>query len=94
MVGRRKQIVVRKDADCVIAMTPAEVTEKLKLSQYKGKTWYVVPCCATSEKGDGLNEGFVRTTNSTSCAMGILTETQSWLSRNVQARAAQKQGHA
>ena len=38
-------------------MSPQEVTEKLQLSQLKGKVWYVVPTCATT--GEGLFEGLV-----------------------------------
>ncbi len=40
-----------------LAMSPQEVTEKLRLSQLKDKIWYVVPTCATT--GEGLFEGLV-----------------------------------
>lgn len=40
-----------------LAMSPQEVTEKLRLSQLKDKIWYVAPSCATT--GEGLFEGLV-----------------------------------
>ena len=43
--------------DNLVAMTPQEVQEELKLNQLKDKIWYVVPSCATS--GEGLFEGLV-----------------------------------
>lgn len=41
----------------ILAMTPQEVQERLKLNQLKDKIWYVVPSCATT--GEGLFEGLV-----------------------------------
>lgn len=42
------------------AMSPQEVQERLKLSQLKDKTWFVVPSCATT--GEGIFEGLVSAT--------------------------------
>lgn len=39
----------------VLAMSPAEVTDKLQLHKMKDRIWFVVPSCATT--GDGLSEG-------------------------------------
>ena len=41
-------------------MESTEVTEKLRLTQLKERTWYVVPSCATT--GEGLLEGLVSST--------------------------------
>ena len=38
-----------------IAMSPAEVTEKLGLHKMRERRWYVHPSCATT--GEGLFEG-------------------------------------
>jgi hypothetical protein len=38
-------------------LTPTEVTTELKLNELKGRTWFVVPSCATT--GEGLMEGLV-----------------------------------
>lgn len=43
--------------ETIIAMSPQEVQEQLKLNQLKDKIWYVVPSCATT--GEGLFEGLV-----------------------------------
>ena len=43
--------------DCCTAMTPNEVSERLKLSSLQDKLWNVVPSCATT--GEGLFEGLV-----------------------------------
>ena len=43
--------------DCGTAMTPNEVSERLKLSSLQDKLWNVVPSCATT--GEGLFEGLV-----------------------------------
>ncbi|KAI9812911.1 MAG: ADP-ribosylation factor, Arf Arf6 [Pycnora praestabilis] len=48
-------LVFANKQDISGAMTPTEVTEKLKLNQLKDKIWYVVPSCATT--GEGLFEG-------------------------------------
>lgn len=39
----------------VLAMSPAEVTDKLQLHKMKDRIWFVVPSCATT--GEGLSEG-------------------------------------
>ena len=41
-----------------LAMTPNEVSERLKLSSLQDRLWNVVPSCATT--GEGLFEGLVR----------------------------------
>jgi hypothetical protein len=41
----------------ILAMSPQEVQERLKLNQLKDKIWYVVPSCATT--GEGIFEGLV-----------------------------------
>jgi ADP-ribosylation factor 6 len=83
-------LVFANKQDIPGSMTPTEVTERLRLTQLKERTWYVVPSCATT--GEGLMEGlvslfvswkrlvvsFVRTTDS--CL------SQSWLSNNVKAQ--------
>lgn len=38
-----------------LAMSPAEVTEKLGLHKFRDRNWYVHPSCATT--GEGLFEG-------------------------------------
>ena len=38
-----------------IAMSPAEITDKLGLHRMRDRNWFVQPSCATS--GDGLFEG-------------------------------------
>ena len=49
---------MEKEADLyIIAMTPNEVSERLKLSSLKDHLWNVVPSCATT--GEGLFEGLV-----------------------------------
>ena len=50
-------LVFANKQDIPGAMTPTEVTEKLRLSQLKERIWYVVPSCATT--GEGLFEGLV-----------------------------------
>ena len=37
------------------AMKPVEIQEKLQLTKFKERDWYVQPSCAT--EGDGLYEG-------------------------------------
>jgi len=48
-------LVFANKQDISGAMSPQEVTEKLRLNQLKDKIWYVVPTCATT--GEGLFEG-------------------------------------
>jgi len=50
-------LVFANKQDIPGAMTPTEVTEKLRLTQLKERMWYVVPSCATT--GEGLFEGLV-----------------------------------
>ena len=50
-------LVFANKQDIPGAMTPTEVTEKLRLAQLKERMWYVVPSCATT--GEGLFEGLV-----------------------------------
>jgi len=50
-------LVFANKQDIPGAMTPTEVTERLRLAQLKERMWYVVPSCATT--GDGLFEGLV-----------------------------------
>jgi len=50
-------LVFANKQDIPGAMTPTEVTEKLRLTQLKDRMWYVVPSCATT--GEGLFEGLV-----------------------------------
>lgn len=50
-------LVFANKQDVPGAMTPTEVTEKLRLGQLKDRMWYVVPSCATT--GEGLFEGLV-----------------------------------
>ena len=50
-------LVFANKQDIPGAMTPTEVSEKLRLSQLKDKIYYVVPSCATT--GEGLFEGLV-----------------------------------
>lgn len=50
-------LVFANKQDIPGAMTPTEVTEKLRLGQLKERVWYVVPSCATT--GEGLFEGLV-----------------------------------
>lgn len=50
-------LVFANKQDIPGAMNPTEVTEKLRLTQLKERTWYVVPSCATT--GEGLMEGLV-----------------------------------
>lgn len=50
-------LVFANKQDLKDKMEPAEVQERLGLSQVKDRTWYVVPSCATT--GDGLYEGLV-----------------------------------
>jgi len=50
-------LVFANKQDIPGSMTPTEVTEKLRLTQLKDRTWYVVPSCATT--GEGLLEGLV-----------------------------------
>ena len=54
-------LVFANKQDIPGAMTPTEVTERLRLSQLKDRMWYVVPSCATT--GEGLFEGLVRILN-------------------------------
>lgn len=67
--------------DGILAMTPTEVQEQLKLNQLKDKIWYVVPSCATT--GEGLFEGLVRTIHVSRRGAYSLTTCQGWLSNNV-----------
>ena len=55
-------LVFANKQDIPGSMTPTEVTERLRLTQLKERTWYVVPSCATT--GEGLMEGLVRPTSS------------------------------
>ncbi len=57
-------LVFANKQDIPGAMTPTEVTEKLRLGQLKERMWYVVPSCATT--GEGLFEGLV---SSVPCAL-------------------------
>jgi hypothetical protein len=50
-------LVFANKQDIPGAMTPTEVTEKLRLAQLKERMWYVVPSCATT--GEGLFDGLV-----------------------------------
>lgn len=48
-------LVFANKQDLPNAMTAAEITEKLGLSQLRGRTWYIQATCAT--QGQGLYEG-------------------------------------
>ncbi|KDR75952.1 hypothetical protein GALMADRAFT_140525 [Galerina marginata CBS 339.88] len=48
-------IVVWSVNPSIVAMSPAEVTEKLGLHRMRDRSWYVHPSCATT--GEGLFEG-------------------------------------
>lgn len=80
-------LVFANKQDIPGAMTPTEVTEKLRLSQLKDKIWYVVPSCATT--GEGLFEGLVSnelprlkaSANSTLCRAGYPTMSRSLFPR-------------
>lgn len=65
----------------LVAMTPTEVQEKLKLNQLKDKIWYVVPSCATT--GEGLFEGLVCIPQLPQASRPSLIHHQGWLSNNV-----------
>lgn len=65
----------------LVAMTPTEVQEKLKLNQLKDKIWYVVPSCATT--GEGLFEGLVCIAQLPIASCLGLIHQQGWLSNNV-----------
>lgn len=45
-------LVFANKQDLPGAMSANQVSEKLELNQYTGRTWYIQPCCAKS--GDGL----------------------------------------
>jgi len=57
-------LVYANKQDLPNAMSAAEITEKLKLSEMRNRQWYIQSCCATS--GDGLYEGLDRLTNNIS----------------------------
>jgi len=48
-------LVYANKQDLPNAMSCAEITEKLGLSQLRNRQWYIQSCCATT--GDGLYEG-------------------------------------
>ncbi|PQE26602.1 ADP-ribosylation factor 6 protein [Rutstroemia sp. NJR-2017a BBW] len=48
-------LVFANKKDIAGCLTPTEVTTELKLNELKGRTWFVVPSCATT--GEGLMEG-------------------------------------
>jgi len=48
-------LVYANKQDLPNAMSAAEVTEKLRLQQLRGRQWYIQSACATN--GDGLLEG-------------------------------------
>jgi ADP-ribosylation factor protein 6 len=50
-------LVFANKQDIPTAMTPAEITEQLRLTQLNNTPWYVVPSIATT--GEGLIEGLV-----------------------------------
>ena len=50
-------LVFANKQDIPTAMTPAEITEQLRLEQLTNTPWYVVPSIATT--GEGLPEGLV-----------------------------------
>jgi len=54
-------LVFANKQDLPNAMSAAEITEKLGLSQMRNRGWYIQSCCATS--GDGLYEGLDWLTN-------------------------------
>lgn len=57
-------LVYANKQDLPNAMSAAEITEKLKLSEMRNRQWYIQSCCATS--GDGLYEGLDWLTNNIS----------------------------
>lgn len=79
-------LVFANKQDIPGSMTPTEVTERLRLTQLKERTWYVVPSCATT--GEGLMEGLVRYPGwrSRCYRITLLICLQSWLSNNVKAQ--------
>ena len=48
-------LVFANKQDLPNAMSPGEITEKLGLTQLRGRKWYIQAACAT--QGDGLYEG-------------------------------------
>ena len=52
---------VGADVCVCVAMSPAEVTDKLQLHKMKDRIWFVVPSCATT--GEGLFEGLAWLSN-------------------------------
>lgn len=48
-------LVFANKQDLPNAMTAAEITDKLKLNTFRGRTWYIQGTCAT--QGTGLYEG-------------------------------------
>ena len=80
-------LVFANKQDIPGAMTPTEVTERLRLAQLKERMWYVVPSCATT--GEGLFEGLVCdpcylcAAGSPECNTYITRDSQGWLSNNV-----------
>lgn len=50
-------LVYANKQDLKGALTPEEIPEKLKLHDIRDRNWYVQPCVAISESGDGLSEG-------------------------------------
>jgi ADP-ribosylation factor protein 6 len=77
-------LVFANKQDIPGSMTPTEVTEKLRLTQLKERTWYVVPSCATT--GEGLLEGLVSRCTFQERENGLTQPRQSWLSTNVKAQ--------
>lgn len=71
----------------MIAMSPQEVQERLKLNQLRDKIWYVVPSCATT--GEGIFEGLVSDDTSVHDVF-VLTAFQGWLSNNVKTAPVQR----
>ena len=52
-----RERVGRRLIRLVIALSPQQIQEELKLNQLKDRMWYVAPSCATT--GEGLFEGLV-----------------------------------
>lgn len=50
-------LIFANKQDLPNALSASEVTERLKLSEIKGRKWYIQTCCATEGKGlfDGLD---------------------------------------
>lgn len=81
-------LVFANKQDIPSAMTPAEITQRLRLAELKemkDTPWYVVPSIATT--GEGLIEGLVSLY--TPMNSPVLTRLQNWLSKTVSERQKQ-----